>query len=132
LVGVRSFCQEERDVLEAHPEISYYTARQCHQRGIEAIAAEVVERLQDVEAVYFTLDIDGLDPAFAPGTGIPEGGGLSTRDLLELVRVVFEKLPIRALDVVEVAPPLDHSDITAFAALKVIYEVWGVVQEKQK
>jgi agmatinase len=131
-VGVRSFCQEERDVLEAHPEIPCYTARHCYRRGIEAIAEEVVERLQNVEAVYFTLDIDGLDPAYAPGTGIPEGGGLSTRELLELVRVVFEKLPVRALDVVEVAPPLDHSDITAFAALKVIYEVWGVVQEKQK
>ena len=130
-VGVRSFCQEERDFLEAHPEIPYYTARQCYQRGIEVIAEEVVERLRDVEAVYFTLDIDGLDPAYAPGTGVPEGGGLSTRELLELVRVVFQRLPIRALDVVEVAPPLDHSDITAFAALKVIYETWGVIQEKQ-
>ena len=50
--------------------------------------------------------------------------------LLELVRVVFMKLPVRAMDVVEVAPPLDHSDITAFAALKVIYEAWGVVQER--
>jgi agmatinase len=129
-VGVRAFCEEERDILEAHPEIPYYTARQCYQRGIEAIAEEVVERLQHLGAVYFTLDIDGLDPAYAPGTGVPAGGGLSTRELLELVKVVFEKLPIRALDVVEVAPPLDHSDITSFAALKVIYEVWGVIQNK--
>lgn len=132
LVGVRSFCQEERDFLKTHPEISCYTARQCYQRGIEEIAEEVVERLRGVEAVYFTLDIDGLDPAYAPGTGNLEAGGLSTRDLLELVRIVFMKLPIRALDVVEVAPPLDHSDITAFAALKAIYEAWGVIQEKQK
>ena len=132
LVGVRSFCQEEQDFLKTHPEISCYTARQCYQRGIEEIAEEVVERLRGVEAVYFTLDIDGLDPAYAPGTGIPEAGGLSTRDLLELVRIVFMKLPIRALDVVEVAPPLEHSDITASAALKAIYEAWGVVQEKQK
>ena len=132
LVGVRSFCQEEQDFLKTHPEISCYTARQCYQRGIEEIAEEVVERLRGVEAVYFTLDIDGLDPAYAPGTGIPEAGGLSTRDLLELVRIVFMKLPIRALDVVEVAPPLDHSDITAFASLKAIYEAWGVIQEKQK
>jgi agmatinase len=130
-VGVRSFCQEEQDFLRAHPEISCFTARQCYQRGIEEIAEEVVERLKGVEAVYFTLDIDGLDPAYAPGTGIPEAGGLSTRDLLELVRIVFLKLPIRALDVVEVAPPLDHADISAFAALKVIYEAWGVIQQKQ-
>ncbi len=131
-VGLRSLCQEEWDFLKAHPEIPYYTARQCYQRGIEAIAEEVVERLEDVQAVYFTLDIDGLDPAYAPGTGTPEGGGLTTRDLLELVRVVFQRLPIEALDVVEVAPPLDQADITAFAALKVIYEAWWVVQEKQK
>jgi len=131
LVGVRSFCEEEQDVLKTHPEISYHTARQCYQRGIEKIAGEVVERLRGVEAVYFTLDIDGLDPAYAPGTGIPEAGGLSTRDLLELVRIVFGELPVRALDVVEVAPPLDHSDVTAFAALKVIYEAWGVIQEKR-
>ena len=131
-VGLRSVCQEEWDFLKTHPEIPYYTARQCHQRGIEAVAEEVVGRLQDLPAVYFTLDIDGLDPAYAPGTGTPQGGGPSTRDLLELVRMVFQRLPIRALDVVEVAPPLDHSDITSFAALKVIYEAWWVFQEKLK
>jgi agmatinase len=131
-IGVRSFCQEEQDFLVAHPEISCYTARQCYQRGIEEIAEEAVERLKGVGAVYFTLDIDGLDPAYAPGTGIPEAGGLSTRDLLELLRTVFSKLPVRAMDVVEVAPPLDHADITSFAALKAIYEAWGVVQEKQR
>jgi agmatinase len=130
-VGLRSFCLEEWDFLKAHPEITCYTARACYRQGIEAIAGQVVEALQDVPAVYFTLDIDGLDPAYAPGTGTPEGGGLSTRDLLELVRVVFQRLPIRAMDVVEVAPPLDHADITSFAALKAIYEVWGVVQQRQ-
>jgi agmatinase len=129
-VGLRALGQEEWDFLEAHPEIARHTARQCHQRGIEAIAEEVVARLRGMEAVYFTLDIDGLDPAYAPGTGTPEGGGLSTRELLELVRVVFWELPIRAMDIVEVAPPLDHSDITSFAALKVIYEAWGVLQKK--
>jgi len=130
-VGLRSFCREEWDFLKAHPEITYYTARQCYLRGIEEIAEEVVHKLQDVQAVYFTLDIDGLDPAYAPGTGTPEGGGLSTRDLLELVRVAFQRLPVRAMDVVEVAPPLDQADITSFAALKAIYEAWWVVQEKQ-
>jgi agmatinase len=129
-VGLRSFMQEEWDFLRDHPEITCYTARQCYQRGIEEITKKVVNSLRGVPAVYFTLDIDGLDPAYAPGTGTPEGGGLTTRDLLELARVVFQELPVRALDVVEVAPPLDQSDITSFAALKVIYEAWGVVQGK--
>ena len=131
-VGLCSFAQQEWDFLQAHPEIPYYTARQCYRRGIEAIAEEVVEKLGDVQSVYFTLDIDGLGPAYAPGTGYPEGVGLTTRDLLELVRVVFQELPVRALDVVEVSPPLDHNDITSFAALKVIYEAWWVVQEKRR
>jgi agmatinase len=130
-VGLRSFVREEWDFLKEHPEITCYTARQCYQRGIEAITAELVERLRGVPAVYFTLDIDGLDPAYAPGTGTPEGGGLTTRDLLELVRRVFQELPVRAMDVVEIAPPLDASDITSLAALKVIYEAWGVIQERQ-
>lgn len=130
-VGLRSFVEEEWSFLQEHPQIGYYTARQCYQQGIESIAAQVVARLQGVQAVYFTLDIDGLDPAFAPGTGTPEGGGLATRDLLELVRVVFQELPVRAMDLVEVAPPLDPADITSFAALKAIYEAWGVIQEKQ-
>jgi len=80
-----------------------------------------MEKLEDVQAVYFTLDIDGLDPAYAPGTGTPEGGGLSTRALLELTRIVFQRLPVQAMDVVEVSPPLDRADITSVAALKVIW-----------
>lgn len=129
-VGLRALGRGEWDFLQAHPEIACYTARQCYQRGIESIAEEIVERLRGVSAVYFTLDIDGLDPAFAPGTGTPEGGGLSTRELLELVRTAFQELPIKAMDIVEVAPPLDHSDITSFAALKVIYEAWSVLQKR--
>jgi agmatinase len=97
---------------------------------MEAIAGDVVSLLHGVPAVYVTLDIDGLDPGFAPGTGTPEGGGPSTRDLLELMRRVTRDLPVRAMDVVEISPALDHSGITSLAALKVIYEVWGVLQEK--
>jgi agmatinase len=126
-VGLRSWMTEEIEFLRAHPEIGVHTARDVYCQGIEAVAQEVVRQLAGVEAVYFTLDIDGLDPAYAPGTGTPEAGGLSTRELLELLRVVFAQLPVRAMDIVEVAPPLDHADVTSFAALKVIYEVFGWV-----
>lgn len=130
-VGLRSFVREEWDFLKAHPEIRTYTARRCYKRGIEAVAEEVVQRLEGVDAVYFTLDIDGLDPAYAPGTGTPEGAGLSTRELLELVRIVFRGLPVRAMDVVEVSPPLDRAGVTCAAALKAVYEAWGVFQEER-
>lgn len=127
-VGLRSWIDDERAFLAAHPEIGVHTARDVYRRGIDAVAQDVIAQLGGVDAVYFTLDIDGLDPAYAPGTGTPEAGGLSTRELLEFLRLLFAHLPIRALDIVEVAPPLDCADITSFAAVKVIYEVLGWVK----
>jgi agmatinase len=129
-VGLRSWIGEELAFLADHPEIGVHTARDVYRRGIEAVAQDVVAQLQGVDAVYFTLDIDGLDPAYAPGTGTPEAGGLSTRELLELLRITFAQLPIRALDIVEVAPPLDRADITSVAAIKAIYEVLGWIKQK--
>ena len=83
-----------------------------------------------MDVVYLSVDIDGLDPASAPGTGTPEHGGPIMRELLEFVRILFEKLPIQAMDIVEVSPPLDISDVTSLAAAKLMYEVFGFVQTK--
>lgn len=128
--GVRSFMRDEAAFLSDHPEIAVHPAREFHRRRPEEIATEAVKRLSGSYAVYVTLDIDVLDPACAPGTGTPEAGGISTRELLEFLRPIFAGLPVRAMDVVEVSPPLDRSDITAFAALKVIYEAFGWVGER--
>jgi len=127
-VGIRSFMDDELAFMEAHPKLGVHRARDVARRGAEAIANAIVMQLQSVDAVYVTLDIDVLDPAYAPGTGTPEAGGLSTRELLELLRGIFAELPVRALDIVEVSPPLDCADITAFAAAKVIYEAFGWVK----
>ena len=129
-VGIRSWMADELVFLADHPEIGMHTARDVYRHGVEAVADAVTAQLDNVDAVYITLDIDGLDPAYAPGTGTPEAGGLSTRDLLEILRVVFARLPVRALDIVEVAPPLDHADVTSFAAAKVIYETFGWVKDR--
>ena len=131
-VGLRSFLTEEVTYFEEHPEVGRFTARHVYKHGIESVAAELIEQMKDVDAVYFSLDIDGLDPAYAPGTGTAEAGGLSTRQCLELLHLLFEALPIQAMDIVEVSPPLDQSDITSLAALKIIYEVMGLMQEKSK
>jgi len=127
-VGIRSFMDDELAFLQAHPEIGVHTARDVARRGVETIAEQVIVQLQEVDAVYVTLDIDALDPAYAPGTGTPEAGGLSTRELLELLRGIFAGLPVRALDIVEVSPSLDCADITSFAAAKAIYEIFGWVK----
>ena len=128
-IGLCSFARTEWDFFQKHPEIHYHTARQCYKQTIEAVAEQVVERLHDVQSLYVTLDIDVLDGAYGPGTGYPEGVGLSTREVLELLRTVFQELPVRAMDLVEVAPPLDQSDVTSFAALKLIYEAWFAIQQ---
>ncbi|GAB4442902.1 MAG: agmatinase [Anaerolineae bacterium] len=129
-VGLRSFLTEEVAYRDAHPGIGWHTARDVYRRGIETVAREVVAQLQGVEAVYMSLDIDGIDPACAPGTGTPEHGGPTTRECLEFLRIIFANLPVRAMDIVEVSPPLDVADVTSLAALKVMYEVFGFVQSK--
>lgn len=128
-VGLRSFLTEEMDFYAAHPEIGWHTARSVYRRGIEAVARDVIAQMKGVEAVYMSLDIDGIDPSCTPGTGTPEHGGPTTRECLEFLRLIFAELPIRAMDIVEVSPPLDISDVTSLAALKVMYEVFGFVQE---
>lgn len=129
-VGLRSYLTEEVEYFQTHPEVGNFTARHVYKYGIESVAKALIEQMKDCDAVYFSLDIDGLDPAYAPGTGTPEAGGLSTRECLELLHLLFEALPIQAMDIVEVSPPLDHKDVTALAALKIIYEVMGMMQEK--
>jgi agmatinase len=119
---------EELDYYAAHPEIGWHTARSVYRRGIEAVACDVISQMRDVEAVYMSLDIDGIDPSCTPGTGTPEHGGPTTRECLEFLRLIFAQLPMKAMDIVEVSPPLDLSDITSLAALKVMYEVFGFVQ----
>ena len=72
--------------------------------------------------VYVSIDIDVLDPAHAPGTGTPEAGGITSRELLGIIRS-FKNLNLVGADVVEVAPAYDHAEITGIAAAHVIYEL---------
>ena len=66
-----------------------------------------------------------LDPAFAPGTGTPVSGGITSRELIKLVRFILANLPVRDMDIVEVAPPLDVNDITSWAAMRIIEEIFS-------
>jgi agmatinase len=71
---------------------------------------------------YVSLDIDVLDPAFAPGTGTPEAGGLTSRELLSILRALSD-LDLVGADIVEVAPAYDHAEVTGIAASHAAYEL---------
>ncbi len=96
--------------------------------GFEAAVAQVKERVGDTP-VYLSIDIDVLDPAFAPGTGTPEMGGLSSRELLRLLRSL-DGINIVGADVVEVAPAYDHAEVTTLAAATVVYDIVGLMAQQ--
>jgi agmatinase len=123
-IGIRSIEPEEYEFKKDNPVI-VYSAYDCHNLGIEKVSQRVIEQMSKFSKVYLTLDIDSLDPAYAPGTGTPQFGGLYSRQLLYLLDKVFKDLNIIAFDVVEVAPSLDPSLTSMFAARKIITECWG-------
>ncbi len=89
--------------------------------GVAGAAGQIRQRVQDAP-VYISIDIDVLDPAHAPGTGTPEAGGLSSRELLGTLRALAG-INIVGADVVEVAPAYDHAEVTAIAGAHVVYEL---------
>jgi agmatinase len=130
LVGLRSWEEQEIDLIEkGHMHV--YTAADVAEIGMKSVMADVHKILSRCDAVHVSLDIDCLDPSVAPGTGIPEFGGLTSRDVLTLIQSLHG-LPLAGLDVVEVAPPLDPSEATVFAALKIIMEYIAVVARSRK
>ena len=97
------------------------TSEFIEEHGIPAALEKIRTRVGD-KPLYISIDIDVLDPAHAPGTGTPEAGGLTSREMLRLIRGLAD-LHIVGADVVEVAPAYDHAQITAVAASHVVYEL---------
>jgi agmatinase len=101
-----------------------------HEHGVAAVAQKVHD-IVGKRNVYITFDIDCLDPAFAPGTGTPVAGGLSSAQALAILRK-FVGLNIIGMDVVEVAPAYDQSEITALAAAQIAAEMLCVISAELK
>ncbi len=125
-VGIRGPVYDQDDFLRDH-EFGFQIIRSTDidEIGVSASIAKVRERLGDTP-VYLSVDIDVLDPAFAPGTGTPEMGGLHSRELLRLLRGL-NGINIVGADVVEVAPAYDHADITSLAAATVVFDMMGLM-----
>jgi len=125
IAGGRDYDPEELEFIAANGILLVSAAEIA--RDLTRAAGKIADRLAGHD-VHVSFDIDVLDPAFAPGTEIPSSGGLSTRQALDLLHGSTDRSRLVGLDVVEVSPPYDSGDITTFAALKLIFEVWGMVK----
>ncbi len=132
-VGIRSFEIQELNFYAKHPEMRVITAHELFEKNLAYLLKEIYKIFdQSFGAIYLSIDIDCLDPAHAPGTGTPEAGGLTSRFLIETIKKLCEDLPIKAMDIVEVAPPHDVNDITSWAALKLMLEAIAFAKKNKE
>jgi agmatinase len=121
-VGIRGPLYSKSDLEDdARLGFAVVTSEFVDEHGVEAAIARIRARVGDAP-LYISIDIDVLDPAHAPGTGTPEAGGLTSRELLRMLRGLAD-LRIVGADVVEVSPAYDHAQLTAVAASHVVYEL---------
>lgn len=119
-LGVRSVSPEE---LDRDDVVSHITSFEIYEKGIEWAVKEAMRSVTN-EKIYLSLDIDGIDPAYAPGTGTPEPFGLTPMDVKKAINMLGERLI--GFDVNEVCPPADPSGITSNLAARMINEVLAV------
>jgi guanidinobutyrase len=111
----------------------WHLMNEIWERGIKAVIEDAVaEALDGADYLYLSVDIDVLDPGFAPGTGTPEPGGMTPVDLLRIVRQLAQRTNLIAMDVVEVSPAYDVSDNTVNNAHRVVFEALGGLAWKRR
>ena len=121
-VGTRGPLYSKQDLEDdARLGFSIVSSEYIEEHGVEAGIQRILDRIGD-KPLYVSIDIDVLDPAHAPGTGTPEAGGLTSRELLRILRALSSANIVGA-DVVEVSPAYDHAQMTGIAASHVVYEL---------
>lgn len=120
-VGLRaSWGHPEEGALVTAHRAQGFPMQVVEARGIEAITREIRAAVGE-RPLYVTFDVDGIDPAFAPGTGTPVPGGLTAREALQLLRGMAGARLV-GMDLVEVAPALHHADLTCHLGAWLLYE----------
>ncbi|MCX6418471.1 MAG: agmatinase [Actinobacteria bacterium] len=110
-----------------------YEMSEIGARGLnECLTEAFAIAMDECDGVFLSVDVDVCDPAHAPGTGTPEPGGLTARELLDAVRRICIELPVLGMDVVEVSPPYDHADITAALGNRVVLEAISAIARRRK
>ena len=123
-IGLRGYWPEPPTLAwMAEQRMRSFEMTEVVARGLDDCLTEAFEiALDDCDAVFLSVDVDVVDPGMAPGTGTPEPGGLTGRQLLDAVRRIAMEMPLAGIDVVEVAPPYDHAEVTGFLANRVVLE----------
>ena len=119
-VGTRSVCQEELDYAK-ESGIEFFSTQQIRKEGTQRIIDQLKAELATFENLYLSVDMDVLDPAFAPAVQNPEADGISTGDLLDIICALSDKRVI-GFDVVEIAPIYDQG-VTAIASARIMFEI---------
>jgi agmatinase len=128
-IGIRGPVETSHDYQDARELGAHMiTMDDIMARGISAVLEDIHSRISS--PVYVSFDIDSADPAFAPGTGTPEVGGMSSYQLLQLMRGL-RGLDLVGFDLVEVSPPYDHGDITSVLAANLIFEFLSLLALKR-
>lgn len=133
-IGLRGYWPP-REVFDWMREqgLRWHLMEEIWRLGVaEVVRRAVAEAMDGPELIYISLDIDVLDPGFAPGTGTPEPGGMDPADLLRAIRQVALHTPVVAMDVVEVAPANDPAELTAQNANRCIMEFISAVAAKRR
>lgn len=122
-IAIRSGEVDELNFIKEN-KVNLISAPEFERIGTAGVIQAVKDKMAHFKSIYLTVDIDCLDPAYAAGTGTPKFGGITSRQLLDLLKGLFD-LPIIGFDVVEVAPELDSSMTSVYAAQRIITECWG-------
>jgi agmatinase len=133
-IGLRGYWPEDEtlDWMAAQGMRSFEMG-EVVSRGLDAVLDEATAiATDDCDAVFLSVDVDVVDPGSAPGTGTPEPGGLTSRQLLDAVRRIAMEVPLGGVDVVEVSPPYDHAEITAYLGNRIVLEALGGIAWRRK
>jgi len=132
-VGLRGYWPEKATFDWMREQgLRWHTMVEIEERGAEAVIADAIaEALDGPDCIYLSVDIDVVDPGMAPATGTPESGGMLARELLRAVRQIVGSVDLVGMDLVEVAPPYDHAEITAILAHRVVMEAISALGKKR-
>jgi agmatinase len=133
-LGLRGYWPEPETLgWMAEQRMRSYEMHEIVHRGLVMCLEEAFAiATDDCDGVFVSVDIDVTDPGSAPGTGTPEPGGFTPRELLDTIRRIAIELPVVGMDVVEVSPPYDTSDVTAFLANRVVLEMLSGIAYRRR